>query len=79
METYSKEQKFTVMQSAAARHGLREVLNNAVNRGQVTIVERYNSPEAVLIPYEWLMNAHNGDFVQLVHKIRMAVEQEHRK
>lgn len=53
----------------------RNILNRAVNNGQVCVIERYSKPEGVLIPYEWLMNAHNGDFVQLVHEIRKALEE----
>lgn len=54
---------------------LREGLNGAALLGVVTVIERYGKPEGVLLPYEWLMNAHNGDFVQLVHQIRTAVQE----
>ncbi len=64
-----------VQQAREFRFGFREILNDAVNKGTVTVVERYSKPEGVLIPYEWLMNAHNGDFVQLVHQIRTAVQE----
>lgn len=72
--TYRTEQKVVVAPSGEVRQGFREVLNETVNRGQITVVERYNKQEAVIIPYEWLMDAHNGDFVKLVHQVRMAVE-----
>lgn len=54
---------------------LRDGLNSAAMLGTVTVIERYSKPEGVLIPYEWLMNAHNGDFVQLVHQVRTAVQE----
>lgn len=64
-----------VLQARDVRNGFRDVMNVTVNKSQVTVVSRYSKPEGVLIPYDWMMQARNGDFVQLVHLIRKAVEE----
>lgn len=63
-----------VQQSRDFRYQLREIMNETARGERVTVVSRYAKPECVLIPYDWLVQARNGDFVQLVHQIRTAVE-----
>jgi len=40
-----------------AREGFRDVVDNALIKGDITVIERHGKPVAAVVPYEWFERA----------------------